>query len=103
MVWPSAAVASALVVLAAIVLEVVGASGANSQVPAWALYVFPVGWPQWIRVAWWLFVAGAAATFRLGLHRLGLRQRPLVAVVSVLPFLALAGGVAAGADWATWH
>jgi hypothetical protein len=36
-------------------------------------------------------------------HRLGLRQRPVVVAASVLPFLVFTGGIAAGADWATWH
>lgn len=84
-------------------LEVVGGTGANSPVPGWAEHVVPLAWPQWVRVVWWLVVAGAALGFRINLHRLGFRQRAPVVVLSVAPFLAFAIGIAAGADWATWH
>lgn len=86
----------------AIVLEVLGGSSANSSVPDWA-HVVPIAWPSGLRVVWWVAVAAAAGVFRLGLHRLGLKQHPVVVAASVLPFLAFAAGIAAGADWATWH
>jgi hypothetical protein len=54
-------------------------------------------------VAWWIAVAAAAGTFRLCLHRLGVRQRPVVVVVSAAPFLVFATGIALGASWATFH
>ena len=86
----------------AIVLEVLGGLFANSPVPDWARVV-PIAWPSGLREMGGWAVAAAAGLFRLGLHRLGLRQRPLVVAASVLSFLAFAGGIAAGADWATWH
>lgn len=99
-----AVVVSIAFVALAIVLEVLGGSFANSPVPDWARVV-PIAWPSGLRVVWWgaVAVAAAAGLFRLGLHRLGLRQRPVVVAASVLPFLVFAGGIAAGADWATWH
>lgn len=97
------ALGCALFVLGAIAAEVVGGEYANSRVPAWAERVFPITWPQPVRVAWWLAVAGAALGYRVLLHRIGLRQRAWVVVASVVPFVVFAGGVAAGADWATWH
>lgn len=90
-------------VAAALVLEVVTGSAANSPVPRWAERVAPIAWPQPVRVLWWLGVAGAAAAFRVALHRLGFRQRRLVVLFSVGPFVVFAAGVAIGADWATWH
>lgn len=100
--WLLAVVMSIAFVALAIVLEVLGGSSANSPVPGWA-YVVPIAWPSGLRMVWWMAVAAAAGLFRLGLHRLGMRQRPIVVAASVLPFLAFAGGIAAGADWATWH
>lgn len=94
--------ASALFVIVAVVLEVLGGSYANSPLPAWAEFV-PLAWPQAARVVWWLGVAAAAGAFRLGLHRIGIRQRPLVVIASVAPFLAFAFGVSQGASWSTWH
>jgi hypothetical protein len=41
--------------------------------------------------------------FRFLLGRAGMPQRRLVVVLSVAPFVLFAAGVAAGADWATWH
>ncbi|MGI8793765.1 MAG: hypothetical protein ACR2H3_11415 [Acidimicrobiales bacterium] len=100
--WVLAAAISIVFVASAIVLEVLGGSFANSPVPDWA-HLVPIAWPNWLRAAWWVAVAGAAGLFRFGLHRLGLRQRPVVVVASVLPFLVFAGGIAASAEWATWH
>lgn len=102
--WLLAVVVSIAFVALAIVLEVLGGSFANSPVPDWARVV-PIAWPSGLRVVWWgaVAVAAAAGLIRLGLHRLGLRQRPVVVAASVLPFLVFAGGIAAGADWATWH
>jgi len=42
---------------------------------------------------------GAASSLR----RLGLPARRSVDVATVTPFLLFAGGIAFGADWATWH
>lgn len=100
--WLLAVAASIAFILLAIVLELVGGSFANSPVPDWA-HVAPIAWPTGPRVLWWIGVAGAAGLFRLGLHRLGHRQRPAVVVASIAPFLVFASGIAAGADWATWH
>ena len=100
--WLMALPGSALFVVAAVVLEVTGGASANSPVPSWA-HVVPLGWPQWVRVLWWLGVAAAAATFRLGLRRIGMPTRRVGDAIAVAPFLAFAAGVALGADWATWH
>lgn len=97
------AVASALFVVVAVVLEAIAGSWANSQGAAWPAVIAPLTWPQPLRVLWWLMVAGAAVCFRVCLHRLGFRQRALVVAMSVAPFVAFAAGVAAGAGWATWH
>jgi hypothetical protein len=88
--------------MAAVVLEITGGANANSPVSGWA-HLVPLSWPQWARVAWWLVVAGAAAVFRLGLRRVGMPARRLADAVAVAPFLAFAGGIAVGAEWATWH
>lgn len=96
------AAASIAFVVLAVVLEVVGGSHASSPVPDWA-GVVPIAWPGWLRVAWWTAVATAAGSFRIALHRLGHRQRPAVVVASIAPFLLFAGGIATGAEWATWH
>lgn len=100
--WALAVIGSAAFVGLALVLEVLGGSFANSPVPEWA-HIVPISWPPAARVVWWTTVAGAAGLFRLGVHRLGHRQRPIVVVASVVPFLVFAAGIAIGADWATWH
>lgn len=101
--WALIAIASFFFIILAVVLEVVTGSAANSPVPQWAERVAPIAWPQPARVVWWLGVAGAALAFRVALQRLGFRQRKLVVLLSVGPFVAFAVGVAIGADWATWH
>lgn len=100
--WLLAVVLSGAFVAGAVVLELLGGSFANSPVPEWA-HLAPITWPSGVRVLWWVAVGGAAGLFRFALHRLGLRQRPVVVLASVVPFLVFAGGIAAGADWATWH
>lgn len=97
------ALGSFVFIIAAVVLEVVTSSAANSPVPPWAEWVAPIAWPQPVRVVWWLTVAGAALAFRVALHRLGFRQRRLIVLLSVGPFVVFAAGIAIGADWATWH
>jgi hypothetical protein len=87
---------------AALALEVVSGTYANSSVPDWAEWV-PLAWPQPLRVAWWLTVAAAAFGFRWSLARLELRPSRVVTVLTVAPFVAFATGIAVGADWATWH
>ena len=100
--WLVAMFGGAAFVVVAIVLEVVGGSFANSPVPSWAQIV-PLTWPPAARVVWWLAVAGAAGSFRLGLHRLGMPQRPVIVLASVVPFVVFAGGIAVGAEFSTWH
>lgn len=94
---------SAAFVLGAVSLEVAAGAGANSPADPLLARLVPLAWPAPARVLWWLAVAGAALSFRLSLRRLGVRQRPWIIVVSVLPFVVFAAGIAAGADWSTWH
>lgn len=84
-------------------LEVAAGAGANSPADPLLARLVPLAWPPYLRVAWWLAVAGAALAFRLSLRRLGIRQRPWIVVVSVLPFVVFAAGIAAGSEWSTWH
>ncbi len=65
--------------------------------------MFPIGWPQAVRVAWWLTVALAAFGYRTYLGRAGFRTRRPVTALVVVPFVIFAAGVANGASWATWH
>jgi hypothetical protein len=97
------ALAAAGFVVLAVVLEAVSGAWANSPAPGWAEWLVPLAWPQPLRVAWWLTVAGAAATYHRSLRRAGLSRRPVTVVITVAPFLVFAAGVATGADWATWH
>lgn len=89
-------------VAVALMVELAGGLWANSQVPAWA-ELAPIAWPQAARVAWWTVVAVAALAYRRSLAQVGLAGNRAVTVLSVAPFVVFAGGVAAGADWATWH
>lgn len=98
-----AALGCATLVVAAVALEAVGGTAANSPAPGWARYAVPLAWPRALRVLWWLVVAAAALGFRVALHRLGFRQRRVVVAASVVPFVVFAAGIAGGADWATWH
>ena len=95
-------IGSLLFVTTAIVLEVLAGEGAASSTSAAAWFV-PLTWPQPVRVGWWLTVATAAAAFRTSLRHLGLPARRSADVATVTPFLLFAGGIAFGADWATWH
>ncbi|MDP9386475.1 MAG: redoxin domain-containing protein [Actinomycetota bacterium] len=101
--WGWIAVASLVFVIAAMSAEVLASAASAGAVPAWASLLVPPSWPVPARVVWWLAVAGAALVFRLSLHSLGFRQRPTVVALSSVPFLVFAAGIAAGADWATWH
>ncbi len=100
--WVLAIPGSFAAVLGAVALEVAGGMNANSSLPSWA-HLDPLAWPPWARVLWWLGVALAAATFRAGLHKVGMGSRRLADVPTVGPFVAFAVGIAWGADWATWH
>ena len=100
--WLAVAGGCAFIVVAALTLEALAGQWANSAGPGWASLV-PLTWPRAGRVAWWCAVAIAAGGFRLALARLGIRQHALAVAVSVLPFVVFAGGIAAGASWATWH
>ncbi len=95
-------IGSLLFVTAAIVLEVLAGEGAASSTSG-APWFVPLTWPQPVRVAWWLAVGGSAAAFRISLRRLGLPARRSADAATVAPFLLFAGGIAFGADWATWH
>lgn len=90
-------------VVFALVAEVVSSQYANSVTPAWAHGLVPLEWPQAARVGWWLAAAGAALGYQVQLRRLGIPQRRWVVACTVAPFVIFAGGIAAGADWATWH
>lgn len=93
---------SLLFVGAAVGLEVAAGGSANSAVPGWA-HLVPLAWPPAARVLWWLAVAAAALTFRVGLRRVGIPTHRFADVFSVAPFLVFAAGIGMGADWATWH
>ncbi|MDP1804020.1 MAG: hypothetical protein Q8K72_02530 [Acidimicrobiales bacterium] len=97
------ALACAAFVVLAMVLEVVGGMSANSEVPDWAPRLVPIAWPRLVRVGWWLAVGVAAGAYRVLLARAGLPQSRWLLVVSVAPFVLFAVGIAAGAEWATWH
>lgn len=84
-------------------LEVVGSMGANSEVPDWTRGLLPVARPRLVRVGWWLAVALAAGGYRILLARAGLPQSPWVTAASMTLFVLFAAGIAAGAEWATWH
>lgn len=104
---PSGVVAGALAcglfVIGAVVLEALGGAAANSPAPAWAEGLVPITWSAPARVGWWLAVAAAAAGYRVLLGRVGIRPRRWVTVLTVVPFVAFAAGIAVGVDWATWH
>lgn len=97
------ALGTAVFTVLAVVLEIAAGVLANSAVPAWATRLVPLAWPRVARVAWWLTVAAAMATFHGSLHRLGLGQARLLVVASVAPFLIFAAGVATGQSWSTFH
>jgi hypothetical protein len=90
-------------VLAAVILEVIGGQNANSPHPGWAELVVPLAWPQPLRVLWWLVVGAAAGAYRILLGRAGFPQRRAVTVITVVPFVVFAAGIATGASWTTWH
>lgn len=97
------AVGCAVVVLGAVLVEMVAGAAAVSVEPSWEQRVVPLAWPQPWRVVWWLAIAGAAATHRLLLDRVDGRQRRWLIALHAAPFVVFAGGVAVGAQWATFH
>ncbi|GAC1610150.1 MAG: hypothetical protein NVS3B26_15380 [Mycobacteriales bacterium] len=93
----------AALVLLAVGLEFASGQAANSPEDARYANFVPLGWPQPVRVLWWLLIAGAAASHRLLLDtRLGVRRRVLAALAAT-PFALFALGIAFGASWSTWH
>lgn len=98
-----AAAGCAVFVFAAVAVEVLAGTAANSPAPRWADGLVPLAWPPVARVVWWLVVAAAALAYRLALARIGLRPNSVVTGLLVAPFVAFALGIAVGAEWATWH
>lgn len=101
--WLLAAAACAVFVVAAVVVEMVAGAATATFEPPWVLRWVPLAWPQPVRVLWWLLVAGAAGGHRWLLDRSAGRQRWWLVALYAAPFAAFAGGVAAGAQWATFH
>lgn len=98
------ALGTAVFTVLAVVLEIAAGMLANSPAPGWAdTGLVPLAWPRLARVAWWVAVAAAMATFHGSLHRLGLGQGRFLAVASVAPFLVFAAGVATAQSWSTFH
>lgn len=94
----------ALSVLAGVVLEMLAGQAANSPEPDWVERLVPLAWPRPARVGWWLLIAAAAGAHRLLWDRCAGRSlRWVVAAVFAAPFLVFAGGIGAGASWATFH
>lgn len=93
----------AALVLLAVGLEFASGQAANSPEDARYATLVPLGWPQPVRVLWWLLVAGAAASHRLLLDtRVSVRRR-LLAALAATPFALFALGIAFSASWSTWH
>ena len=99
----AAAVGCALLVLGAVGLELVSGQAANSPSEAAYQPFVPLGWPAPARVAWWMLIAGAAATHRLLLDTLTGRARQVTAIAAAAPFAVFATGIAFGSSWSTWH
>lgn len=100
------ALGCALFVLFAVGIEGLSGYNANSPLPGWLEGregIVPSTWPVAARVGWWLAVAAAAAGFRVLLARAGARPRRWVTLLVVAPFVGFAVGIAAGAEWTTWH
>ncbi len=97
------ALACAAFVVIAVALEVMGGLASNSEVPDWAARLVPIAWPRLARVGWWLTVALAAGAYRVLIGRAGFPQSTWLSVAAVAPFILFAAGIAAGAEWATWH
>lgn len=90
--------------VAAVLVEALAGAAADSPERGWATRLVPLAWPQPARVIWWLIVATAAAGHRLLLDRAGDRPpRWWIAAAVAAPFVVFAGGIAAGAQWSTWH
>lgn len=100
----TAAIGLALFVIGAVILEMMaGAAAPANFETSWVDRLVPLTWPQPGRVLWWLVIAGAAATHRYLLDRLAGRCRWWLPMLYGAPFVAFAAGIAAGAQWATFH
>ncbi|MBW3619503.1 MAG: hypothetical protein KY461_04610 [Actinobacteria bacterium] len=100
---PGWALAGAAVTLLAVALEFLGSFVGDSPSTAYPGWLVTFAWPAPLRVVWWLLAAGGAVAASHGLSQATGRPRPLRTVLVAAPFLLFAGGVAAGASWATWH
>lgn len=100
---PGWALAGAGVTLLAVTLEFLGSFVGDSPSTGYPGWLVPFAWPTPVRVVWWLGAATGAAAASHGLSHATGRPRPLRTVLVAAPFLLFAGGVAAGASWATWH
>lgn len=99
-----AAIGLALLVIGSVLLEMVaGAAAPGNFETSWVDRLVPLTWPQPVRVLWWLVIAGAAGTHRYLLDRLAGRRRWWLPALYGAPFVAFAAGIAAGAQWATFH
>jgi len=99
----AAAMGCAALVLLAVALELVSGQAANSpEDTRWGPFV-PLGWPQPVRVGWWVLIAMAAATHRLLLDERSGSRRRFLAAIAATPFAVFASGVTMGTSWSTWH
>jgi len=87
----------------AVALEVWGSWGTGADVAPPRSWFVPSGWPVPVRVSWWLLAAIGVFLANRGLSRATGRPRRLITVLTVVPFVAFAIGIATGAEWATWH
>lgn len=100
---PRAALVGGIIALVAVLLEMWGSWGTGAEPTPPASWFVPSGWPTFLRVAWWLAATTGVFLANRGLARVTHRPRRLATAVAVLPFLAFTLGIAAGAEWATWH
>jgi hypothetical protein len=89
--------------LLAVALEFLGSIVGDSPSTGYPGWLVPIAWPTAVRVLWWVAAAVGAVALNRGLARATGHPRRLATVVTALPFLGFALGIALGAEWATWH
>lgn len=100
---PRSAFLGGAIALVAVVLEVWGSWGVGADPRPPLSWLVPSGWPMPVRVTWWLVAAAGTVAANRGLAVATGRPRRVATVVTALPFIAFAVGIATGAEWATWH
>jgi hypothetical protein len=100
---PRWALLSAGFVLLVVFLELGGSVWGDAPSTGYPKFLVPLGWPTALHALVLLAAAPATVAYQVGLHRGGVRTKPVMAALTALMFAAFSFGIATGQQWAAWH